>query len=906
MALFRDIKLNTGTVNDRFGAVGTVSGSTFSQNEKGQAISIGANDARRIQYNETLLPSGAFTVVVWSKNVRIPSTNARDFISANLGAPGLGFKIAGGDTTYYGNNRPSIGLNNSNTNNRVFNYTNNDFNWHCYIYTVPGNAQSDITNSQLFVDNISIPAFSTVSSGVQASRNGFIYVTSNGANTEYSVSRIKVYDHVLSQAEINAEYEEFLNAQPINKAKRGFTMPNKPTDLSSQVNNTIGTNLAAGYDFTNWTTTANATVNSSNTFTTTISGRGIFRNLGMVGNRRYRIVISGTTTSASGLNITDGSGTVTGFTLPTGAFNQTLEGVWTNGNFNLYIQNVTAGVTTIDTFQVQEIAGLVGAWNMVKNGNLLVDVSGGGRNATTEGLINSTANGIQISRGASRANLSTALTPFGTGNYSISARLMFADTVTTDAGVIGAAGGGLNIYRNAGLVVGKAGINDIPLGVTTAALSVGSFITLNIVRTGTTVNTYVNGVLAGTATDANDYTVGIGTLFARSTTGTTGFGGTVQDMRVHNRALSVTEIIQYHNSFVQPTVIDDLSDAGADNITKSVAPMREWERLTGTWKIDENVISNSPIYTSNFSAGVDSWAASLGGSVTAPVTIGGLSNVLEYTISGGSNFHVAQRTVSTVLGGRYTVTGKIYFPSSGNTNGFQIASTDGVTVYGTFTPVTQDTWYDFTLTYTARGSTPNSFRIIPLVNGSTPFSNDGQKYYIRDINIIQVPQLETMVNGTKYLECMSNGMIAIPCNTAYGSWEWDWYIGSTGNTRLYQFAVNSNKIGYAIIITSATALGIFDTASGTLNSSANSYITANTWYRLRLTRSASGVFTTLIKGGAFTPTAGQNGWTLVSVTGGSGTNPLTSTTYSTSQYFIVDIKVSDRFANLVVNNGIKQ
>jgi hypothetical protein len=781
MALFRDIKLNTGTVNDRFGAVGTVSGATFSQKSKGQALEV--RNAVHVTYNQPLLPTGAFTVVAW---VQVPLTINRINIISNLTFDNaISPRVAAGNfaTLYLAPN-----------NNRLWNTPAPDGGMHCYIYTVPGSAQTDINNSKLFIDNVEATVVSTDVGAVQSSRS--IYTSIGGGNNNFNsghLSRVKVYDHVLSNQEINAEYEEFLNAQPINKAKRGFTMPNKPTDLSPLLG----------------------------------SGAG---------------------------------------------------------------------------------QGLVGAWNMVKTGNLLVDVSGGGRNATVASGIVSTPEGIQNNTTLTTTPLTSTIPAFGTGDYSVSFRCIpYVGVTSGDLGVIGSASGGITIYArgsNGSFAFGKVGVNDLNLG------SINTFrdrveVTCTVVRTGTVIQSYINGVLNFTGTDSNDYTSGVSQILSRGTTSTP-FYGVFKDLRIHNRALSVTEIIQYHNSFVQPTVIDDLSDAGADTITKSVAPMREWERLTGTWKIDENVISNSPIYTSNFSAGVDSWVAVLGGSVTAPVTIGGLSNVLEYTISGGSNFHVAQRTVSTVLGGRYTVTGKIYFPSSGNTNGFQIASTDGVTVYGTFTPVTQDTWYDFTLTYTARGSTPNSFRIIPLVNGSTPFSNDGQKYYIRDINIIQVPQLETMVNGTKYLECMSNGMIAIPCNTAYGSWEWDWYIGSTGNTRLYQFAVNSNKIGYAIIITSATALGIFDTASGTLNSSANSYITANTWYRLRLTRSASGVFTTLIKGGAFTPTAGQNGWTLVSVTGGSGTNPLTSTTYSTSQYFIVDIKVSDRFANLVVNNGIKQ
>ena len=77
------------------------------------------------------------------------------------------------------------------------------------------------------------------------------------------------------------------------------------------------------------------------------------------------------------------------------------------------------------------------------------------------------------------------------------------------------------------------------------------------------------------------------------------------------------------------------------------------------------------------------------------------------------------------------------------------------------------------------------------------------------------------------------------------------------------------------------------------------YIAINTWYRIRITRSTSGVFTVYILGGNFT------NWTLVSTTGGSGTNPVTDNTYTTSSYFVMDLDANDRVSGINIQSQIK-
>lgn len=57
----------------------------------------------------------------------------------------------------------------------------------------------------------------------------------------------------------------------------------------------------------------------------------------------------------------------------------------------------------------------------------------------------------------------------------------------------------------------------------------------------------------------------------------------------------------------------------------------------------------------------------------------------------------------------------------------------------------------------------------------------------------------------------------------------------------------------------------------------------------------------------------QTGRRTVTVTGSpeikrgdSGTNPVTDNTYTTSEYFVLDIDAGDRIANIKLTDGIKQ
>jgi len=160
--------------------------------------------------------------------------------------------------------------------------------------------------------------------------------------------------------------------------------------------------------------------------------------------------------------------------------------------------------------------------------------------------------------------------------------------------------------------------------------------------------------------------------------------------------------------------------------------------------------------------------------------------------------------------------------------------------------------------------------------------------------------------GTKSLKCTTAGIISIPCNQAYGSWEFDWYKGADGNTfnnifigdnRTGAFATNT---GYDLFIsnTEYIRLNIYNGNDGAYFITATNYFIINTWYHLKITRNTNGQFYVYIKGGTF-----GSDYILVSVTGGSGTNPVTDNTYTSSNYFVLDLDANDMIANIVCQQG---
>ncbi|MCK9370683.1 LamG domain-containing protein [Candidatus Dojkabacteria bacterium] len=154
----------------------------------------------------------------------------------------------------------------------------------------------------------------------------------------------------------------------------------------------------------------------------------------------------------------------------------------------------------------------------------------------------------------------------------------------------------------------------------------------------------------------------------------------------------------------------------------------------------------------------------------------------------------------------------------------------------------------------------------------------------------------------KQITCKSAGIASLPI-PLMGYVKFDLYKGNDTNNTYVQigatlpgsYAATGNN-GYMLGLTSTEAVAMYSVASGTPTSrmvSAASYISTTGWYSIIVKRYPGGIFYTYIKGGSQFPT-----WTLVSVTGGSGTNPFTNNTYTTSQFLNLQFGTGDAIKNM--------
>jgi len=158
------------------------------------------------------------------------------------------------------------------------------------------------------------------------------------------------------------------------------------------------------------------------------------------------------------------------------------------------------------------------------------------------------------------------------------------------------------------------------------------------------------------------------------------------------------------------------------------------------------------------------------------------------------------------------------------------------------------------------------------------------------------------------LQCDTAGIAYIESNAAYGEWEFNWLHGSsdsTGSSRV-QFISSTNQPypntdSYGIDWGAGGKIRLFRiTTTGNfieLATSNSSYIAQNTLYGLKITRSNIGTFTIYIKGDSF----GES-YMLVDVSGGAGSNPVTDTTYTTSNYILTNFDAGDQVSKIKINN----
>jgi len=154
-----------------------------------------------------------------------------------------------------------------------------------------------------------------------------------------------------------------------------------------------------------------------------------------------------------------------------------------------------------------------------------------------------------------------------------------------------------------------------------------------------------------------------------------------------------------------------------------------------------------------------------------------------------------------------------------------------------------------------------------------------------------VKTLKNIAAGTAYSEILASRS---PVEAAYGTWTFWLYKGADANTSFVQFiATETGNIGaagqdgYYVKFDGVEKFLIGKTVNGsatTLYSTSASYITINTWYRVRITRSFLGVFNFSMNG------------TDLPASGLTGTNPFTDTAVTEGRYFVADLDAADEIS----------
>jgi hypothetical protein len=155
--------------------------------------------------------------------------------------------------------------------------------------------------------------------------------------------------------------------------------------------------------------------------------------------------------------------------------------------------------------------------------------------------------------------------------------------------------------------------------------------------------------------------------------------------------------------------------------------------------------------------------------------------------------------------------------------------------------------------------------------------------------------------GTKYLQNTVAGIVAFKSDQAYGRWSFDVYKGGANNNFFFypisdRISNGNSLLGYRFFLQDDERIYADRANNGSSNLlfyTNTNYVANSTWYHIDIERTTAGVFSVWITGGAFTTK------TLVSISGGGGTNPTSAdNAYTTSKWFVLDLDANDRFTNL--------
>lgn len=510
--------------------------------------------------------------------------------------------------------------------------------------------------------------------------------------------------------------------------------------------------------------------------------------------------------------------------------------------------------------------GLVAAYNMIPSaGGVLTDISGEGNNGTITGGISQTSKGLKFSDGLDLPII------FPSINLGSVHTLCFY-LIPQEDGIWLNGGKAHNdeiFFEDSTRLKYRAGGGNT-ITFTFTALNLNEIMVVIIARNGTSFTAYAGNQIITVTGTTGDLTVDrFGSASGKNYT------ELLVDAKIYSYAFSEQQAKNYHNSFVKPVLI-------ADYTNDPVGSTRPFGHVpgTGAFEVKELVIEKGNLATVLVEN--NGWTEAPSGT---------------YTFTSGLGNSIISQVNILTIGKRY----KLSYRVVANPNSTALRLPAGLN-FVTADPANSTVGY-----HSYEGGVVTVDDVYFRVN-----NEESSGLVLSDITVHEIPPLQGFESGTKYLECTSAGTIAIPSKSAYGAVEFDWYKGADGNTFWFDFIADTNlggnlSLGYGFVVVSGGTIFILKTTGGAhtaITQTAPGYTAANTLYRTRITISKAGVFTLLIKGGAFTPTAGYDGWTLVSVVGGAGANPTTDTTYKTSNYITKDVDAGDRIARVKWFNEI--
>lgn len=296
----------------------------------------------------------------------------------------------------------------------------------------------------------------------------------------------------------------------------------------------------------------------------------------MVTGNKYKIVVEAYVNSGSSVPISmyNGSSYENKATV-TNTSPQVFEFDYTHGTGNPLL-NTYAGLgggefIWIRILSIKKVTGLVAAYNMIPNGDTLVDISGEGNNGTISGGVVSKHNGMYFGGKDHEISLSQ-ITDLGMLSFSLVARVTVRSVGLNDRFILDRTASTQDlaqIYVTSSSTLSfrirgsnGVGISSVSkVGIIKAGLSY-SIVCVKDASTDK-IKLSVNG---STFEEADDNTTAeISVIFrlgnsANAESSIYGFDGEIHDFKIYNYVFTEQQAIAYHNSFVKPVLVEDFSN----------------------------------------------------------------------------------------------------------------------------------------------------------------------------------------------------------------------------------------------------------------------------------------------------------------------------------------------------------